>query len=109
MNKNNQVYLHDILTSINKIHDYIGNINFEQFNQDHKTQDAVIRQFQIMGEAANRITDQFIENHPDFPRSEAVKMRNRLIHGYNEVDMKTVWNTIQKDLPELEKQVKKLL
>ena len=62
-------------------------------------QDAVIRQFEIIGEAASRISKDFLEQHSDFPIKEAIEMRNFLIHGYDEVDIKVVWKTLQEDIP----------
>lgn len=58
-------------------------MSFEDFSKDDKTQDAVIRNIEIIGEAASRLSKKFYEDYRDFPIGEAVSMRNRLIHGYD--------------------------
>jgi len=105
MKKNNQVYLDDIQRAIDKIDRYTKNIDFSFFQQDEMRQDAIIRQLEIIGEAANKISADFIKNHPNFPIKEAIRMRNFLIHGYDEVDLQVVWKTIQEDVPFLKEKV----
>lgn len=99
MKKDNSIYLKDIQGAINKIEEYTINISFESFQSDNMRQDAIIRQFEIIGEAASRISKDFLGKYPDFPLKEAVRMRNFLIHGYDEVDIKVVWKTIKEDIP----------
>lgn len=72
-------------------------------------QDAVVYQLSIIGEAANRLTSDFRNKYPDFPIKEAVSMRNFLIHGYDEVDLKIVWKTLKEDLPLLKNIVLNIL
>src|SRR3989339_2002190 len=103
MNKNNQVYLQDIAKAISKIEEYTVNIDFDKFLKEDMRQDAVIRQLEVIGEAANRISKDFLTTNPDFPLKEAIRMRNFLIHGYDEVNIKVVWKTIQEDIPLLKK------
>lgn len=96
--KDNKVYLQDILQAIDKIDKYLKDFDFDQFKQNHLHQDAVIRQLEIIGEAANRLGQEFLQQYPSFPIKEAIQMRNFLIHGYDEVNLKTVWKTIETDL-----------
>ena len=103
MKKNNLVYLQDISKAIAKIEEYTKNVSFDSFQIDTMRQDAVIRQFEIIGEAANRISKDFLNDHSDFPLKEAIRMRNFLIHGYDKVDVKVVWKTVQVDIPLLKK------
>src|SRR3989339_850747 len=79
MNKNNQVYLQDIAKAISKIEEYTVNIDFDKFLKEDMRQDAVIRQLEVIGEAANRISKDFLTTNPDFPLKEAIRMRNFLI------------------------------
>jgi len=99
MKKDNSIYLKDIQNAIIKIEEYTKDISFESFQNEDMRQDAVIRQFEIIGEAASRISKDFLEQHSDFPIKEAIEMRNFLIHGYDEVDIKVVWKTLQEDIP----------
>lgn len=83
----------------------------ELFLEDEKTQDAVIRNFEIIGEAARNITrhhTDYADRHPEIAWSDIYLMRNRLSHGYFTLDMELVWKTIQTDLPELAGEINQL-
>ena len=110
MEKSNKIYLEDIVDAIKLIlEEYITNIDFDKFDKDKKTQDAVIRQIAIIGEALGKLDNDFVSSHPELPTKEAVAMRNVLVHDYDWVDTEEVWKTMQKDLPELRVVVKKIL
>lgn len=105
-------YLGHILEAIERIHLYIEDMSEVAFLEDRKTQDAVIRNFEIIGEAAHNIERyhaQFTADHSDVPWSVVYTMRNRVSHGYFQVDLEIVWKTIHTDLPELHAQISKLL
>jgi uncharacterized protein with HEPN domain len=70
---------------------------------------ALTRLIEIIGEAANRVPAEFQEDHAEIPWMEIIGMRNRLIHGYDEVDFDFLWNVVRNDLPSLIKQLKKIL
>lgn len=110
MEKSNKIYLEDIIEAIKLIlEDYVFGVNLKEFNNDKKTQDAVIRQIAIIGEAMGKLDKNFIENHPELPGKEAVAMRNILVHDYDWVDTEEVWRTIEQDLPKLKETVEKIL
>lgn len=97
-------YLDHILNAINRISRYVATQDEEQFLDDEKTQDAVIRNFEIIGEAARNV----VRYHPEFatklshiPWDIAYEMRNTLAHGYFTIDMEIVWKTIWNDLPSM--------
>ena len=97
-------YLQHILQAIERINRYVGNISMDEFLQDEKTQDAVIRNFEIIGEASRNIEhyhSDFATAHPEVPWGIAYEMRNALVHGYFMVDMEIVWKTIQNELPDM--------
>jgi uncharacterized protein with HEPN domain len=105
-------YLGHILESIERIHLYIEDMSEVAFLEDRKTQDAVIRNFEIIGEAAHNIERyhaQFAADHPDVPWTVVYTMRNRVSHGYFQVDLEIVWKTIHIDLLELHTQIRRLL
>ena len=82
-----------------------------EFLRDDKTQDAVIRNIEIIGEAAKnieRVDPAFVAQHPEVPWPIIYAMRNRLSHGYFEVDLEVVWQTVDRDLPVLEVQIRAL-
>ena len=98
MKKDNQTYFQDILKAVEKIEKYMKDQDFDAFQQDDMRQNAIIRQFEIIAEAANKLSKEFLDNNPEFPIKEAVSMRNFLIHGYDEVDLQVVWKTLQTDI-----------
>lgn len=102
-------YLIDILLYAREIRDFAGGTDRESFLFDHKTQYAVIRCFEVIGEAAKRLSNDFRSSHPDIPWSSMAKMRDLLIHAYDRVDLDEVWDTIQKDIPGLISALEKII
>jgi uncharacterized protein with HEPN domain len=109
MNKEQRVYLDDISTSCQRISEYIKGVRKAQFEKDLELQDAVIRRFEIIGEAIKRLSREFRGQHPGIAWRKATGMRDILIHAYDEVDLEQVWDTITEALPSISKQIKKLL
>ena len=105
-------YLEHILQAIQRIKDYTENVTEVTFLEDIRTQDAVIRNLEIIGEASRNIERRYAEfaaDNPDIPWGVAYEMRNTLAHGYFNVDLEIVWKTIQTDLPPLAAQVASLI
>ena len=100
--------LSDILNSIEKIETYIENINYTSFLNDPKTQDAIVRNIEIIGEAANNITDKTKDNYNLIPWNKIKGTRNRLIHNYSGVNLDILWNIIKEDIPDLYMQIKQI-
>jgi uncharacterized protein with HEPN domain len=96
------IYLKDIDKAINSITNFIKGMDFEQFKSDDKTSSAVIRKFEIIGEATKNIPNSIKDKYPQIPWKDIAGMRDKLIHAYYEVDLNLVWITIQKRLPELQ-------
>ncbi len=99
----------DIVESMRRISEYVSETEKEVFLQDHRTQDAVIRRFEIIGEAAKRLSKSFRDRHSDLPWNEMAGMRDRVIHGYDSVDLEIVWRTATEQLPELTIQIAKTI
>jgi len=91
----------DILSSIERIITYTEGMNFDEFREDTKTVDAVVRNFEIIGEAAARVPEEIVAVHPEIPWREMRDMRNVLAHEYFGIDEKIIWDTIRYDLPPL--------
>ncbi len=105
-------YLEHIIEAIERISRYIDDISEIEFLEDEKTQDAVIRNFEIIGEAARNIEhshSMFADNHPQVPWTLMYTMRNRVAHGYFKVDFELIWRTIHEDLPALYEQIRLLI
>lgn len=80
---------------------YTRNMSFDRFKNDSKTVDAVIRNFEVIGEAANRLTDDFKTKNPEIEWSHLRGFRNRIVHEYFGIDLEIVWHIIEENLPEL--------
>ena len=91
--------LRHIIEAIDRISGYIWGMNFEQFKVDTKTVDAVIRNFLIIGEAARHVPSEVERAHPQTPWGRMRAMSNILVHEYESIDLKIVWNTAKDDLP----------
>ena len=89
----------DIIEAIQRILDYVEGMTFDQFAEDRKTIDAVIRNFIVICEAASHLPDDFIEQHPELPWREMRDIRNIVVHEYFGVDNLIVWDTVKKNLP----------
>lgn len=104
-------YLAHIIEAIERIDRYTKDVDEVAFLNNQLVQDAVIRNFEIIGEASNNIEKhypEFAAAHPELPLSFAYQMRNAVAHGYFKVDFEIVWRTIQRDLPRLYRQVREL-
>lgn len=91
----------DILESARTIRAYVAGMTRQDFLRDTQVQDAVIRRLEIIGEAAGRISPEFRAAHPEIQWSEIRGMRNQMIHGYDNVDVDIVWDTVERDIPHL--------
>ena len=91
-------FIDAIRRSIDLIVEFTDSYVYSQFENDNKTQFAVIRCFEIIGEATKRIPQELKDKHIDIPWKVMAGMRDRLIHGYDVVDISVLWKTIQKDI-----------
>jgi uncharacterized protein with HEPN domain len=101
--------LADILESAQKIGRYTTGMRFEEFHKDEKTLDAVARNFEIIGEAAGRLPEEFRSAHPEIDWRRMRGFRNRIVHDYFGIDVSIVWNIIENYLPGLIASVGKLV
>jgi Uncharacterized conserved protein len=97
--------LDDILDGVEKIKRYTREMTYEEFVDDSKTVDAVLRNFEMIGEAAKNVPDEIRQEYDDVPWSEMTGMRDKLIHGYATVELQIVWTTIQEEVPTLGAQI----
>ena len=102
-------YLYDILVSVNSIFEYLGEKrDFSVYEKNKLLRRAVEREFEIIGEATNKIL-KLDENMPVKNAERIISLRNYVIHGYDKVDNVIIWGIISKDLPKLKIEVEKLL
>jgi uncharacterized protein with HEPN domain len=100
-NRDTVLLLEDMLQSAKKIKRYVAEFSFESFISDDKTKDAVVRNFEIIGEAANRINTDFRESNPEIEWTRIRGFRNRIVHEYFGIDYEIVWQIIEEYLDEL--------
>ena len=105
-------YLADILQALQRIEKYVRDMQDEDFLVSDLVQDAVVRNFEVIGEASKHILQRFpdfVTAHPELPLASAYEMRNFVAHGYQQVDYEVVWNTVKNELPALGQQVRACL
>lgn len=93
--------LEDIVEAIRRIHEYVGSMEYEQFRNDCRTQDAVIRNLEIIGEATKHISVPFRKKHTNIPWKQMAALRDRLIHHYFGVNLDIVWGILRNELPQV--------
>ncbi|MCK4641147.1 MAG: DUF86 domain-containing protein [Candidatus Marinimicrobia bacterium] len=104
-----RLLIEDIIESVDKIFDYIDGMTFQEFMQDNKTIDSVVRNFEIIGEAANRIPDNITEKYSDIEWCKIIAIRNRVVHEYFGVDYEIIWHIIINNLQDLRNQLENIL
>ena len=92
-----------------RIAEYLKGYDFDQFKKDHKTVDAVIRNFEIIGEVSRKLPDHIKENNPDLPWDEMYLLRNKVSHEYFGIDYEIIWDVCINHLPENRKQIQSIL
>ncbi len=109
MKKEPVAFLEHILQSTNFILEDTKQYTQEMFKKDRKTQNAVVLNLLIIGEAAKGLPDSFREKYPHLPWPQMVRTRDKLIHGYFGIDLDIIWDVIQNDLPSLKKEIEKII
>ena len=109
MKRDYKIFIQDVLSAIDSINLFIEGMSFELFRDDDKTTSAVIRKFEIIGEAVKHIPNDIREQYPEIPWKDIVGMRDRLIPGYFGIDYKIVWDTINVDLKILKTNLREVI
>jgi uncharacterized protein with HEPN domain len=103
------LFLEDIRLSMQRINEYISKHDFGSFKKDYKTVDAVIRNFEIIGEATKSLPKEIQAKYPDTPWSEMYRLRNRITHEYFGVDYRIIWRISKEYLPENLRLIEKII
>lgn len=103
------LYLEDMHLSMDRIEEYIGNINFETFKTNQLVIDAVIRNLEIIGEAAKNVPESIKIKYPEVPWDKMYGLRNLITHEYFGVDYEMIWQIAKNNLPENKIDIEKIL
>ncbi|OIP90890.1 MAG: hypothetical protein AUK24_03695 [Syntrophaceae bacterium CG2_30_49_12] len=109
MPRDPRLYLDDILEAITQIREYTALTDYEAFAQDRKTQDAVVRNLEIIGEAAGRLPESIKVGATDIEWRKIVGLRNILVHEYFGISLPVIWDVVQNKLRPLETACRRLL
>lgn len=101
--------LQDMLESLEKIERYTAGLTFERFAQDDRTVDAVVRNLEVIGEAARQIPSEVRERYPEVPWRRVIGLRNVVVHEYFAVDVEIVWTVVRQSLPELKEALRRMM
>ena len=102
-------YLEDILDAMDKAEIIVKDTSYEQFENDFRTNFAAVRALEIIGEATKRLPQEITNKYSEIPWKGMAGMRDRIIHGYDNVDKQIVWDVIKKDIPVLKPRIQSIL
>ena len=102
-------YLWDMLDAARTVEQLTSNQDFTQYSNDRRTQLAVERSLEIIGEAASRVSTSFRNAHPEIPWRQIIGQRNVLIHEYGEIKQERIWKTVTENIPQLIEQLKQFV
>jgi len=106
--RDHKLYLKDILEAMESIETFVSGMDLQTFQADDKTMSAVLRKFEIIGEASKQVPDEIRKSYPKVPWKEMAAMRDKLIHAYFGVDYPLVWKTIKKRIPKVKRHIKEI-
>lgn len=104
-----KMYLDDLLLAMTRISEYINDHTFESFKKDYKTVDAVIRNFEVIGEASKNIPGEIKSKYPEVPWAEMYLLRNKVSHEYFGIDYDIIWDVAYNHLPENKAQIEQII
>ncbi|HSU24564.1 MAG TPA: DUF86 domain-containing protein [Pyrinomonadaceae bacterium] len=106
--RNDDLYLYDIEKCCEKIETYIGGINYDQFLENPMLQDALVRNIEIIGEAAKNLSEDFRTSTPEVVWRDIMRMRDTVVHHYFRLNLEVIWQTAADDIPKLLLQIKEI-
>jgi uncharacterized protein with HEPN domain len=109
MPRDSRLYLADIVQASSDVAEFVGGMSFDEFKSDKKTVHAVVRNLEVIGEAAKAIPAEIRQQHGSTPWQRIAGLRDVLIHHYFGIDVEIVWDIVTNKLPDLERQVRAIL
>jgi uncharacterized protein with HEPN domain len=108
MKKDDMIYVGHILEATEKIHKYCSSMKKTEFLRNDLVKDAVVRNIEIIGEAAKKLSSEFRRRYPEIPWKDISGMRDKIVHDYTGIDYRVVWDVVQTDLPDLKIRLKNI-
>ena len=109
MKRTPKLFLEDIRASIEKAVRYVEGLSFDDFVNDEKTIDSVVRNLEIIGEASKNVPEEIRSKYSEIPWGDMIGMRNKIIHVYFVVEPAIVWKAVKEELPELKSKIEEVL
>lgn len=109
MKRDYRLFVEDILDCIEKIEEFVADMNFDEFVHDDKTSSAVMRKLGIIGEATKNLPGDIRRKYKGLPWREMARMRDKITHGYFGINYRIVWNVIKERLPEIKPTIRQIL
>jgi uncharacterized protein with HEPN domain len=109
MPRDYKVYLEDMLQAVDRILRYSAELSFEAFSADEKTLDAIVRNLEILGEAARQVPDSIRQAYPTVDWAKISGLREVLIHQYFGIDVVIIWDIVQNKIPDLQRRISEIL
>ena len=107
--RRDELLIQDMIEAIDHTFDFVKNVTRDEFENNYEKQSAIIRQFEIIGEAATKISNQMKQDNREIEWKDIIGMRNKMIHDYFEINLVVVWDTVRDDLPKYKSQIEKIL
>ena len=107
--RRDDAYLLDMLLAAREAREFAASLTFPEFERNRMAQLAILKAVEVVGEAASQVSAEGKETHPEIPWPEIIGMRNRLVHGYFNVSLERVWETVRQDIPRLVSQLESLV
>ena len=107
--RQDSAYLLDMIAAARKTSRFAQDIDYDRFARSELHQNAILKVLEVVGEAASRLSDDTKSAHPEIPWAKIVGLRNRIVHGYFEVNLEVVWNIVKTDIPSLIRQLEEIV
>ncbi len=107
--RNDNLYLYDIAECCRKIEAYLDDVTEKDFKNNPMLQDALVRNIEIIGEAAKNLSSELRENHPHISWRDIMRMRDKIVHHYFRLNLETIWQTATQDIPKLKPDIERIL
>lgn len=108
MQKDSRIYLNDILFSISLIEEYTKELSYDAFEESYDAQDKILRRLEIIAEAAKKLPEEIRLKNKNIPWKSIIGLRNIIVHNYDDVNLKEIWQIVKHHLPETKIEIEQI-